>query len=180
MIKHSGTRLLDTDRLVLRRMTESDAEEIYRGYVNQEEFLHYANKSKVTLEEEKRYLAGIDERYNDNEYYNWVITLKESDSIIGSVNLRVNNSKESVEFNYAIDNRYTNNGYMTEALARVKEYCFDELGVERFHGACCVENAASKRVMEKCGMYPEGILKAHIELEDGCHDAYVFAVTRSR
>ncbi len=179
MIKHSGTKRLETGRLILRRMKESDAEELHNGYVNQEEFLYYANKQKVTLEEEKRYLAGIDERYRDDEYYNWVITLKETDAIIGSVNLRVNNSKASVEFNYAIDNRYTNNGYMTEALARVKEYCFEELGVERFHGACCIENTASKRVMEKCGMNLEEVLVSHIGLEDGCHDAYMFAVTKS-
>ena len=71
-----GTKNIETKRLILRKFTEDDAKEIYEGYANQERFLYYANKGRRTLEEEIESLKGIDEKYNNLEYYNWLITLK--------------------------------------------------------------------------------------------------------
>lgn len=48
--------------------------------------------------------------------------MKLKTTIIGSINLKVNEYNDSVEFGYAIDNRYTNKGYMTEALEIVKDF----------------------------------------------------------
>ena len=173
-----GTKELYTKRLILRRFKESDAEELFGGYINQEGFLYYANKEKRTLEEEKQSLIRINEKYKNNDYYNWLITLKENNAIIGSINLTVNLRNDSVEFNYVIDNRYENKGYMTETLERIKKFCFDEVNINRFQGGCCVENMASKRVMEKCNMKCEGVLEKYIKLKDGYHDMYMFSIVK--
>ena len=173
-----GTKELYTERLVLRKFKESDAKELFLGFVNQEDFLYYANKEKRTLEEEQNALINIDKKYENFNYYNWLITLKENEAIIGSINLNVNLKNDSVEFNYVIDNRYSNKGYMTEALKRIKRFCFDEMNINRFQGGCCVENTASKRVMEKCNMQCEGILKKYIKLKDGYHDMYMFSIVK--
>lgn len=173
-----GTKQLETERLVLRRFKETDAKELFEGFVNQEDFLYYTNKNPVTLEEEKRALENINEKYKNKNYYNWLITLKSTGQIIGAVNFNVNLRNDSVMFNYAIDNRFTKNGYMTEALKCVKEFAFNEMNVNRFEGGCAVNNIASKRVMEKCGMNLEGVLKAYIKLKDGYHDMFMFASIR--
>lgn len=174
-MKHLGTKNLLSKRLVLRRITESDAEEIYNGYINQPEVLYYLNKEKRTLEEEKKSLVGIENKYLNSDYYNWIITLKSTGNIIGMITLEVEEINEMVEFTYAIDNRYTNLGYMTEALNLVKDFCLNEIGVNRFQGGCVIENIASKRVMEKCNMKQEGILRNYIILKDGYHDMYMFS-----
>jgi RimJ/RimL family protein N-acetyltransferase len=114
------------------------------------------------------------------DYYNWVITLKDTKEIIGSINLRVEEVNETVEFNYVIDERFGCKGYMTEALNLVKDYCFNELEVNRFQGGCCIENIASKRVMEKCSMECEGILRNYIILCDGYHDMYMFSIINKK
>lgn len=175
-MKHLGTKKLYSQRLILRRIKEGDAEEIYYGFINQPEFLYYTNKKERTLDEEKQSLNGINDKYKNLDYYNWIIVLKATGKIIGSINLRVEDINETVEFNYVIDNRYTNNGYMTEALCLVRDYCLNEIKVNRFQGGCCIENLASKRVMEKCGMKCEGILRKYIILSDGYHDMYMFSI----
>lgn len=174
-MNHVGTVILETERLILRRIKKEDANEIFFGFVNQEEFLYYANKEKRTLDEEIKSLENIDKKYENKEYYNWLITLKETGEIIGSINLRVENKNDSVEFNYVIDNRFINNGYMTEALNEVKEFSFKIINVNRFQGGCVISNNNSKRVMEKCGLKCEGILKSYIKLKDGFHDMYMYA-----
>lgn len=174
-MEHLGTKILTSKRLVLRKITEKDAEEIYNGYVNQPEFLYYWNKSKRTLEEEKISLVNIEEKYKNLDYYNWIITLKETGKIIGIISLDVMSINETVEVNYALDNRFVNLGYMTEALNLVKQFCINDLKVNRFQARCVIENEASRKVMEKCDLKKEGVLKQYILLKDRYHDAYIYA-----
>ena len=63
-MKHLGTITLITERLVLRRFKEEDAEGIFNSFVNDEGFLYYANKEKRTLEQEKESLIGIELAYH--------------------------------------------------------------------------------------------------------------------
>ncbi len=177
-MEHLGTIMWTSKRLILRRFEEKDAEELYLGYINQKEFLYYANKERKTLEEEKMSLININNKYKDNNYYNWLITLKDTREIIGSINLRVIENNDSVEFNYAIDNRYTNKGYMTEALEIVKDFCLNKLKIQRFQEGCCIENIASKKVMEKCKMEYEGTLRKYIKLKDGYHDMCIYSIIK--
>lgn len=179
-MNHLGTKVLQSERLILRKFKESDAKEIYEGYVNQEGFLYYAHKEKRTLEEEILSLKGIDEKYKRNDYYNWLITLKDNNKIIGAINLKVNDFNESLEFNYAIDDRYKGNGYMTESLKIVKDYCFNELKVNRLFGGCEINNIGSKKVMEKCSFVYEGTLRNYLKLRDGYHDMNLYSIIRNR
>ena len=179
-MNHIGTRIIETNRLILRRFKEDDAQELYDGYVNQESFLYYTNKVKRTLQEEIESLKGIDEKYNNLEYYNWLITTKVDKKIVGAINLNVNNYNESVEFNYAIDDRYKGKGYMTEALEAIKNYCLNEIKVNRIFGGCEINNLASKRVMEKCSFIYEGTLRNYLKLSDGYHDMYLYSIINDR
>lgn len=179
-MNHLGTKILYSERLILRRFLESDAAELYEGYVNQESFLYYANKQKRSLEEQRNSLKGIEEKYENLEYYNWLITLKSNNKIIGSINLNIDNYNESIQFNYAIDDRYKGNGYMTEALECVKKFCLEELKVNRLYGGCEINNIASKKVMEKCNFNYEGTLRNYLKLGDGYHDMLLYSFIRSR
>ena len=108
-MRHNGTKKLETDRLLLRRIYKEDALEMYNGFINQEGFLYYLNKEKRTLEEEISSLEMIDEKNKNEDYYNWVITLKDTGKIIGMIVLNLEEVNECVEATYAIDERYCNN-----------------------------------------------------------------------
>ena len=175
---HVGTLLIETERLRLRKLKKEDSLELFNGLRNQKEFLYYANKKPVTFEEQEMALKDIDLKYQNLDYYNWVIEEKESSRIVGMINFRVVEKNESVEFNYATDNRYVNKGYMTETLKAVIDFALNVMNVNRIQGGCCVENIASKRVMEKCGLNLEGTLKKYVKLIDGYHDMHMFAITK--
>lgn len=141
-----GTIKLKTERLVLRSVEKNDAKELFEGFINQfegfinqKEFLYYTNKKPVSLEEEKASLENIEEKYKNKNYYNWLITLKDTKQIIGAINLNVNLKNDSVMFNYAIDNRFIKKGYMTETLTCVKNFAFNKMKVNRFEGGCVVK-----------------------------------------
>ena len=81
-MKHLGTKTLETDRLLLRRIYKEDAKEIFEGFINQEDYLYFFNKEPRTLEEEIKSLENIDEKYENLDLYNWVIVLKENNKIL--------------------------------------------------------------------------------------------------
>lgn len=178
-MQHFGTKVIETNNLVLRPFKEEDAKEIYNGFRNQEKFLYYAHKEKITLKEQIKSLKGIDKKYKNKEYYNWLITLKDN-TVIGAIHLNVFNYNESVEFNYAIDERYQNKGYMTEALLIIKDFCLNKMQVNRFFGGCEINNLPSKKVMEKCGLIHEGILRNNLLLRDGYHDMDIYSFINNR
>ena len=173
-MKHLGTKELYSKRLILRKIKEADAEEIYNGFINQEEFLYYANKQKRTLEEEKESLVGIDAKYQKSDYYNWLITLKDTKAIIGSINANIFQD-DSVIFNYAIDNRYTKKGYMTEALDLVINFFLEDVKLDKVYCGCVTKNTASKKVMENNNMKLEKVIPKYVELSDGLHDMYLYS-----
>ena len=98
-MKHLGTVTLDTNRLILRRIYKEDAQEIYDGFINQKDYLYFFNNEPRTLEEEIKSLENIDEKYEDLDLYNWVIVLKETNTIIGRATLNVELYNECVEIN---------------------------------------------------------------------------------
>lgn len=173
-MKHLGSKELLTQRLILRKIVKEDAKEIFEGFINQENFLYYANKEKRTLEEEIESLVGIEDKYNNLSYYNWVITLKENKKIIGSINAYFIDEEEKVVINYAIDDRYKNNNYMSESLIEVLRFLKEEVKIENIECGCVTKNIASKRVMEKAKMKYVGILEKEVLLKDGYHDMHLF------
>ena len=71
---------------------------------------------------------------------------------------------ESAAVGYCLSRALWGKGVMTEALSRVVEYLFGEVGFYRIEAKHAVENAASGRVMEKCGFQKEGLLRAAYRL----------------
>ena len=171
-----GTKTIETETLLLRRLEKNDAEPLFYGLRNQPEFLYYTNKKPITLEEQLDIFSRLDEKYENPEYYNWVIMLKETNDVVGMINFHVENKNESVEFNYATDNRFWGRGIMTEALSSVTKFALNEMNVNRIQGGCVIENIGSKRVIEKCGYEFEGVLKSFVKLEDGYHDMNMFSI----
>ena len=64
---------------------------------------------------------------------------------------------------------------MTEALSVVRDYCLNNIKVNRFFGGCEINNIASKRVMEKCNLKHEGTLRNYLKLRDGYHDMFIYS-----
>lgn len=161
MLNHIGTRILETDRVILRPFTEGDAADMFRNWASDDEVTQFLTWPTHT---ELRVTEGIvaiwASRNGDPENYQWAITIKESGEVIGSLSLmNLDNRNESCEVGYCIGKRWWNRGIMTEILREVIRFGFQEVGFERIAARHDITNPASGRVMEKCGMQYEGTLR---------------------
>jgi RimJ/RimL family protein N-acetyltransferase len=158
MMKKTGTQRLETGRLILRRFTVGDAEDMYRNWASDPEVTRYLTwpchiSSKATAE----LLAAWVEKYAEGDYYNWAIEFKETGTVIGSISVvKLDEIINAAEIGYCLSRAYWGRGIMPEALRAVMDYLFDEAEVNRIAAYHDVNNPKSGRVMQKAGMQYEG------------------------
>lgn len=164
-----GTKTLETDRLILRRINENDYKQAYENWCSHEIVTKYViwNKHKDELETKELFDRWIKE-YEDDTTYKWIIELKENHEVIGTID----GSKKFLQFStisigYCMSDKYWNRGIMTEALSRVIKYLFVECQAETIWAEYAENNPASGRVMEKAGMKYEGKQRKRIIDKDG-------------
>ena len=70
-------------------------------------------------------------------------------------------------------------GYATESADRVIEFAFEQTRLHKIESGCLAENAASERVLQKCGMSKEGDLRMHSLHEGVWKDRVVYGLLRT-
>ena len=104
--------------------------------------------------------------------------LKETGEFIGSSGLhRIDWSIPKFEIGYWLDTNYEGQGYMTEAVQRISQFAFEELGARRVEIRCDEENLKSRLVAERVNFELEGILRQDSVAIDGnsLRNTYIYA-----
>ncbi len=156
------SRPILSERLVLRDITAADAQTVYEIWSNPEND-KFMNDPIGSLEE---VLTICAEKPEDPQYLK-VVTLKETNTIIGTCCFGETSQGDEWGFGYSIHKDYWGKGYATEIVKAVISYGV-EMGIKAFASDCAEENVASARVMEKCGMslaYKSSFLQPKLNVE---------------
>ena len=111
---------------------------------------------------------------------NLAVQLRSTGELIGSVGLHViDGTPENAHcgIGYFIRADCWNCGYATEAARAALDYVFSA-GAWRVSASCLAENLGSRRVLEKCSMKQEGLLRAHTWHDGRWRDCAVYAVLK--
>ena len=140
--------VLNTERLKLRKLQESDLEDIFEWARDPEVTRYVTWNPHESIEVTRTVLDLWLREYDDPDCYRYGIELKETGKLIGMID--VVGYREGVpETGYILNRRYWNRGYMSEALGAFRDHLlenFDEL----FIRAAC-DNHASNAVIRKNG-----------------------------
>ncbi len=82
------------------------------------------------------------------------------------------------QLGYWIGQPFANQGYMSEAVRAVGDFCFDQLGLNRLEAACLLQNKPSAIVLEKSGFTREGIARKYLKINGVWQDHILFALLR--
>ena len=157
MINHLGTKTIESSRLILRKHEMTDAEDMFNNWVTDPEVSRFWGwEPHKSIEETKSALTVWIEEYKKLETYHWIIVLKSVSQAIGYIYLseinEIDDIDNSAAVHYALSRKYWNQGIMPEACKRVLEFAFSELGLKKVNSRHHIDNPASGRVMQKCGM----------------------------
>ncbi len=147
-------QILETDRLVLRRLTPEDLHHLFALY-SDPEVRRYFPEGTLTLEQTKDELDWFVKRDPAHpELGLWGTLLKQTGEFIGRCGLLpwTIDGREEVEVTYMISRAHWGNGYATEAARGLVHHGFVRLGLPRLICLIDRDNEASKRVAVKIGM----------------------------
>ena len=177
MLRHKGTVTLETNRLILRKAVHSDAEPMFRNWANDPEVTKYLTwPPHQNVEVTTNVVASWVESYQKEDYYHWMIVLKETGEPIGSLLASCVGRVPSAHIGYCIGKAWWHQGIMPEALGEVIRFLFDEVGFTRIESMHDPNNPNSGRVMRKCGMKYEGTHRQADRNNQGICDVDYYAV----
>ncbi|MBR4443817.1 MAG: GNAT family N-acetyltransferase [Clostridia bacterium] len=152
---------LETPRLILRRLTASDAEDL-REWLGLDEVYTYWGRP-ASKEDKNPELMFIDPRpqvvRRPSHSFIWGMELKDTRKVIGIMEVFEVDTDRIGKVGYRVDPRRWNCGLCTEALQRVVEFIFSETKFDRLETTVNVKNPASSRVLEKSGFRLEGTIR---------------------
>lgn len=153
ILTHKGTVPLETDRLILRKLTREDSRKVFENWTCDSEvskFMRWDTHASVDVTGE--WLKECEKAAAEPTFYDWGIILKEINEPIGSIGAFVNDEKiNRYEVGYALSRKYWNRGITTEALKCMMDFLVNEVGVKHFIAKHAVENPASGAVMKHVG-----------------------------
>ena len=168
---------LTTERLTLRRMKPSDAEDMYeysRLEAVTEYLLWYPHKN---IEQTSDYLHFLQTRYRTGDFYDWAVVDNDTKKMIGTCGFtRLDFNHNLAEVGYVLNPEYWGRGIAAEAVRRVMDFAFMELNVHRVEAKYIVGNERSRRVMEKCGMSFEGVARSSMYIKGQYRDIGTCAI----
>jgi len=172
--------ILETERLKLKRLSMHDAGDVFEYASDPDVSKYVLWEHHRTIADSKSYLKHVLFLYEKGIPASWGIILKEENKLIGTGGFQwwsASNSK--AEVGYVISKLYWNKGYMTEALEEILRFGFEQMELVRIEAKCFVQNTASERVMLKCGMKPEGILRSYKYVKGNFGDFKLYSILSS-
>jgi [ribosomal protein S5]-alanine N-acetyltransferase len=155
-----GLKVLETERLILRKLIPTDAEFIFE-LLNEPSFIqNIGDRGVRTLSDAGRYIeTGPVTSYARNGFGLYLVQLKESKESIGMCGLIKREALEDVDVGYAFLPRYWSKGYALESVQAVMEYAKNIIRLNRVVAIVDPNNQGSIRVLEKSGFQFEKMVR---------------------
>ena len=171
---------LTTERLAIRPSEVSDARA----------FFEYRRLPEVSywLPRLSTELTAVEERFRDEEFRRRTLVIDVDGEVVGDLYLSISDAwaqaevqdrtvEAQAEIGWALDPAHQGRGLALEAVRRLVDCCFGELGLHRVYATCFADNLASWRLMEKLGMRREAhTVKDSLHREKGWLDGYTYAL----
>lgn len=149
----SGKFFIETERLLIREMQQSDLDALCRILCD-EEVMRAAYESAFSPDEAQNWLNRHLKRYEDYGFGLWAVVLKENNEMIGQCGLTLQQwkEKELLEIGYLFQKAYWHRGYAAEAAIACREYAFTVLDADSVCSMIRDTHIASQNVAVRNGM----------------------------
>lgn len=176
--------LLKTDRLHIHTLGPAFANQLAKYYF--ENRLHFAEGMPLITEEyftkkfHKQSLSFQQTQMKKHEMFRFYLFLNEDgkmENIVGDIGLSniVYGGFLSCTIGYKLDHRFTQKGFMFEALQRIISLAFNQLNLHRIEANIMPRNERSLNLINKLGFQKEGYSPKFLSINGNWEDHIRFA-----
>ncbi|MGN1401728.1 MAG: GNAT family N-acetyltransferase [Bacillus sp. (in: firmicutes)] len=171
--------IMETDRLLLRRLRLEDKEDLYKYASNKDVSKYVTWDPHASITDTMGYIHFIEKQYDHHRIAPWGIEHKEKRQLIGTVDfVDWQPIHRTAEIGYVISHEYWGQGIATEAASELISFGFKKMDLIRIQARCVEENRPSRRVMEKCGMLYEGTLRKGMTLNQVPSNICIYSILK--
>lgn len=144
------TPILETERLILRPLCVKDANAVFEWASDKRVAKYMIYPVHKSIDTTLEWLRSID--HTTDTAYDFGFVEKSSDKLIGSGGLYWENDNKQWRVGYNLRFDRWGKGYATEAALEMVRFAKEELQAERIGSEHAIENIASGKVLQNCGL----------------------------
>ena len=170
----AAEKVLETERLLLRRLTMDDVDDLLGIFSDPEAMRFYpSTRDREGVEDWVRWVLGS---YEENGFGLWACILKDEDRFAGQCGIMPQEVEGKVEpeIGWLFLRKYWGRGLASEAARACRDYGFEHLGLGRIISLPAPENIRSCRVAENAGLS----LEREVWMERWNKTACIYAVQK--
>ena len=168
--------ILETERLLLRRVDNNDVNEVFSMRSNAETMKYIPRPLVTNNEEALAHIALLDSGLEKNEAINWAITFKCENKLLGIIGFyRTKFEDYRSEIGYMLLSENHGKGIASEAVERALDFGFNEMNLHSIEAIIDPRNEESERVLLKNGFVKEGHIKENTFFNGEFLDSVVYS-----
>ncbi len=147
---------IETPRLIIRELLPEDEQGMYEMDSDPEVHTYLGNRPYTDIAQSRENIDFVRQQYIDNGIGRWAVTLKDTGEFVGWTGFKlmtekVNGHVGHYDFGYRHTRKHWRKGYAYEAAQAALDYGIDVLGIKNIYAMTDVNNAGSRRILEKLG-----------------------------
>lgn len=166
--------ILETQQLVLRSLRQEDVADL-KEWLGDNSIYQYWGKRPGKSDLNPEQLFQKPEKLTKS--FHWGIVQKQSDKVIGDMWVYLIENDRMAKVAFRLSPAYQGNRLMTEALARVVIFCFEETELQRLWADVHICNIASLKTLETVGFKREGLIREGKMVNTYC-DYYLYGMIK--
>ena len=167
--------VLETERLVLRPLRKEDTADL-KEWLGDSSVYQYWGKRPGKSDLNPELLFQKPEK--PTKGFHWGIVHKQDRKVVGDMWVYLIENDRMAKVAFRLSPAYQGSRLMTEALARVAIFCFEETELQRLWTDVHTQNIASFTTLEKTGFKREGLIREGKMVNTYC-DYYLYGMTKA-
>jgi RimJ/RimL family protein N-acetyltransferase len=171
-------KLLETERLIIRRFTPRDWRDL-QEYVSQTEVTKYDHEYPTSDED----CQNIAKYFSQSDEF-WAVCLRDTATMIGHIVCSRKQPQElrTWHLGFVFNPKFHGKGYATESCNRVLQFIFEALEAHRVESACHPDNTPAWHLLERLSMRREahhrknGFIRKTPDSAPIWWDSYIYAI----
>lgn len=169
--------ILETKRLQLRPILQSDAQALFEMQSDTLIFKYIAKQPQQTIEETKKMITYLEETYEKEEMLCWSATIREGNQIIGTCGFnRFEKENLRAEIGGSLSPYYWGAGVALEAVKAIIDYGFKGLNLHTIEAKIDSRNRSARYLLQQLGFEQEASFKERFCFEEAFYDLEVWTL----
>lgn len=169
--------VLKTSRLLLRALTESDTDDVFALYSN-EEVMKYLDRPPTRFKEEAfHFIQKVLKQIKGGESIMWAITQQNETKVMGTICFwHIQRENYRAEIGYILHPDYQHKGIMQEAVKAVLDYGFNAMKLHSVEANVNPANMPSIKLLEKSNFVREGYFRENYFFNNQFLDSAIYSL----